>query len=306
MDNATRENIVRELKRAYAGELETVQNYLANSVDLDGVRAEEIKKSLAADIQEELGHAMMLAKRIKVLGGRVPGSMELEREQTYMQPPKDSTDLITVIKGVIAAEDSAIAGYEKIIELCDKVDPGHAGSRGHLARRRTGTSPRLCRLPDGVRAEERLTNVSRQKPCIRRAASRLLACCLRRWEFDGQNSSGQHYGMSESASQFTIRLATIADAAIIAGHRARMWQDMGDVPPELLEPLHSASEVFLKNALENGEYIGWLAALSETPEKIVAGAGVNLRRVMAHPVKRDGQTIRIADGREGQNRECFH
>lgn len=123
MDKTKREKIVRHLKRAYASELETVQNYLANSVDLDGVRAEEIKKALAADIQEELGHAMMLAKRIKVLGGRVPGSMELEREQKYLQPPKDSTDLITVIKGVIAAEDSAIAGYEKIIELCDKVDP---------------------------------------------------------------------------------------------------------------------------------------------------------------------------------------
>ena len=123
MDNATRENIVGALKSAYASELETVQNYLANSVDLDGVRAEEIKKSLAADIQEELGHANMLAKRIKVLGGRVPGSMELDREQHYLQPPQDSTDLITVIKGVIAAEDSAIAGYENIIELCDKVDP---------------------------------------------------------------------------------------------------------------------------------------------------------------------------------------
>ncbi|HMJ07023.1 MAG TPA: ferritin-like domain-containing protein [Chthoniobacterales bacterium] len=123
MDDATRENIVRELKRAYADELETVQNYLANSIDLDGVRAEEIKKALALDIQEELGHAMMLAKRIKVLGGRVPGSLELERGQTYMQPPEDSTDLISVIKGVIAAEDSAIDGYERIIKLCEQVDP---------------------------------------------------------------------------------------------------------------------------------------------------------------------------------------
>lgn len=122
MDNEKREQIVTELKKAYAAELETVQNYLANSVDLDGVRAEEIKKSLAVDIQEELGHAQMLAKRIKVLGGRVPGSMELNREQHYMQPPQDSTDLISVIKGVIAAEDSAMAGYERIIQLCDGVD----------------------------------------------------------------------------------------------------------------------------------------------------------------------------------------
>lgn len=116
------EQIVAELKRAYAMELETVQNYLANSIDLDGVRAEEIKKSLAADIQEELTHAMTLARRIKVLGGRVPGSMELERNQKTMQPPQDSTDLITVIKGVIGAEDGAIAQYDKIIQLCDQVD----------------------------------------------------------------------------------------------------------------------------------------------------------------------------------------
>ena len=120
--NGAIQGIVTELKRAYAAELETVQNYLANSIDLDGVRAEEIKKSLAADIQEELGHATMLAKRIKVLGGRVPGSLELEREQKYLQPPSDSTDLITVIKGVIAAEDAAIEQYGKIIRLCDQVD----------------------------------------------------------------------------------------------------------------------------------------------------------------------------------------
>lgn len=123
MDQAKRDQIISELKRAYAAELETVQNYLANSIDLDGVRAEEIKKALGADIQEELSHAMLLAKRIKVLGGRVPGSMELDREQKYLQPPQDSTDLITVIKGVIAAEDSAIEGYERIIDVCDQVDP---------------------------------------------------------------------------------------------------------------------------------------------------------------------------------------
>lgn len=43
--------ITAELRRAYAMELETVQNYLANSIDLDGVRAEEIKKSLGGDVQ---------------------------------------------------------------------------------------------------------------------------------------------------------------------------------------------------------------------------------------------------------------
>jgi bacterioferritin len=122
MKTVTKDHIITELKRAYGMELETVQNYLANSIDLDGVRAEEIKKSLAADIQEELGHAQMLAKRMKVLGGRVPGSLDLERNQKFLQPPQDSTDLIAVIKGVIEAEEGAIAQYEKIIHLCDQLD----------------------------------------------------------------------------------------------------------------------------------------------------------------------------------------
>ena len=122
MNVEQREQIIEELKVAYAMELETVQNYLANSVDLDGVRAEEIKKSLAADIQEELGHANLLAKRIKVLEGRVPGSLDLERNQEALQPPDDSTDVISVIRGVISGEESAISQYEKIIEMTDGVD----------------------------------------------------------------------------------------------------------------------------------------------------------------------------------------
>ncbi len=54
---ATNHDIINELRRSYAMELEPVENYLANSIDLDGVRAEEIKKALARDIEEELGHA---------------------------------------------------------------------------------------------------------------------------------------------------------------------------------------------------------------------------------------------------------
>jgi bacterioferritin len=114
--------IIEEMKVAYAMELETVQNYLANSIDLDGVRATEIKKALTADIEEELGHARKLGKRIKVLEGRVPGSMGLERNQRYLQPPEDGTDVIAVIRGVIKAEEAAITQYEKIIKMCDPVD----------------------------------------------------------------------------------------------------------------------------------------------------------------------------------------
>jgi bacterioferritin len=115
-------DIVGLLMEAYNGEIETVMNYLAGSVNLDGVRAEEIKESLAKDITEELGHAQQLANRIRTLGGTVPGSKALKWSQGSLQPPKDSTDVVTVIKGVIDAEDSAIDIYTRIIKTCDGKD----------------------------------------------------------------------------------------------------------------------------------------------------------------------------------------
>ena len=116
------ESIINELKVAYAMELETVQNYIACSVNLDGVRSDVIKKALAADIAEELGHAQQLANRIKTIGGTVPGSFALERDQAGLQPLEDTTDVVSVIKGVIEAEEGAMAQYNKIIKLCDGVD----------------------------------------------------------------------------------------------------------------------------------------------------------------------------------------
>lgn len=117
-----KELIIEGLKKAYWAELETVFNYIANSVNLDGVRAEEIKKSLQAEVQDEITHAQTLAKRIKEVGGKVPGSMEFKASQSTLQPPADTTDVVTVIKGVIDAEKQAIEGYNKLIKDCDGID----------------------------------------------------------------------------------------------------------------------------------------------------------------------------------------
>jgi bacterioferritin len=114
--------IIDLLIQAYNAELETVMNYLASSVNLDGVRAEQIKSSLAKDVPAELGHAQQLARRIKILGGSVPGSQALEWSQDSLQPPKDSTDVVAVIRGVIAAEEDAVATYERIIKACEGAD----------------------------------------------------------------------------------------------------------------------------------------------------------------------------------------
>ena len=121
-DEAKRKEIVELLTQAYWMEIETVQNYIANSVNLDGVRAEEIKKSLAADVTDEIGHAQQFGKRIKELYGLVPGSMDFKATQRSLQPPADTTDVAAVIRGVIEAEQGAIDHYTKTIRACEGVD----------------------------------------------------------------------------------------------------------------------------------------------------------------------------------------
>ena len=118
-----REEIVELLKTAYFMELETVMNYVAESINPDGVRAQEIKESLEEDIEEELAHARQFAERIKELYGVVPGSMDFKAEQTFLQPPEEQIDVVHVIKGVINAETKAIEHYTRLIETTEDSDP---------------------------------------------------------------------------------------------------------------------------------------------------------------------------------------
>jgi bacterioferritin len=117
-----REEIIGLLTKAYWMEIETVMSYIANSVNPDGLRAQEIVESLQEDIQEELGHAQQFAARIKELYGVVPGSLEFTAEQSYLQPPEQQTDIVHVIKGVIEAETGAIEHYNRLIEVTDGID----------------------------------------------------------------------------------------------------------------------------------------------------------------------------------------
>jgi bacterioferritin len=117
-----RAEIVELLTRAYWMEMETVMSYTANAAHLDGIRAEEVAEALSADVDEELGHARKFADRIKQLYGTPPGTLDFTAEQSYLQPPEDATDVVSVIKGVIQAEAGAVEHYNRIIEACDGVD----------------------------------------------------------------------------------------------------------------------------------------------------------------------------------------
>jgi bacterioferritin len=118
-----RRHVTELLTTAYWMEIETVMSYLAASTNLDGVRAQEIKQSLEEDVEEELGHARLFAKRIKELYGVVPGSEAFAAEQSFLQPAEEQTDVVHAIRGVIKAETGAIEHYTRIVEETDQLDP---------------------------------------------------------------------------------------------------------------------------------------------------------------------------------------
>ena len=101
------------------------------------------------------------------------------------------------------------------------------------------------------------------------------------------------------SDEFNARFAAITDSPLIARHRARMFQDMGYVPAELFDYFRAKSEARLREALACGEYVGWLASQRNSPETIIAGAGVQLRRVLPHPIGEASGEITICDGRRG-------
>lgn len=97
--------------------------------------------------------------------------------------------------------------------------------------------------------------------------------------------------------RFEIRLAGVSDAARIASHRARMFQEMGLMPEPLFETYRARCETRIREMLEIGEYIGWLACPNDSPDQIVGGVGVQLRTTLPHPVEGPVGEISVAEGR---------
>ena len=94
-----------------------------------------------------------------------------------------------------------------------------------------------------------------------------------------------------------MRRALPSDARVIARHRAEMFSDMGQLPPELYQDLVDRSVGYLEQAIASAEYLGWLVTIEGAAE-VIAGAGVQLRRILPRPVTFDGRS-RIVPGREG-------
>jgi GNAT superfamily N-acetyltransferase len=95
---------------------------------------------------------------------------------------------------------------------------------------------------------------------------------------------------------YRIRRATAADAGVLARHRAEMFRDMGELPDSLYETLVEAARAYFTQAIADGRYVGWVAALDDAPSEVIAGAGLQLRELLPRP---DVARERLVRGPQG-------
>jgi len=74
-----------------------------------------------------------------------------------------------------------------------------------------------------------------------------------------------------------------------------MFQDMGDVSGDAFEILRAKARARLKEWLDSGDYVGWLATPADQPEMVVGGAGVQLQPILPRPVN----PSTVGEGRQG-------
>lgn len=98
-------------------------------------------------------------------------------------------------------------------------------------------------------------------------------------------------------TEVVIRLATVADIPAIASHRAQMFIDMGTLDESQRLPMTDATMRYLRTAIPAGEYVGWMACPTGDPSTVVAGAGIQHRRILPRAVSTP-TGVQVMDGRE--------
>jgi GNAT superfamily N-acetyltransferase len=88
-------------------------------------------------------------------------------------------------------------------------------------------------------------------------------------------------------SAYTVRAATLADAATVTAHRRAMFVDMGETDAERLDAMCAEFLPWVSARMERGEYLTWLA--EDKTGAVVAGAGLWLMDWPPHLVGRQAQ-----------------
>lgn len=119
------DEVIRDLTAAYSDEWLAHYQYWLTAKWIEGMDADTLRPVLEKQSEDELGHAGVLADRIKQLGGEPvmhPNKLLEKAGCGYKEPPKDPTDLKKVIEDVLAAEACAIEYYSKMADKYRSTD----------------------------------------------------------------------------------------------------------------------------------------------------------------------------------------
>jgi GNAT superfamily N-acetyltransferase len=83
---------------------------------------------------------------------------------------------------------------------------------------------------------------------------------------------------------FSIRTATLADAALITAHRRAMFASMPNPNDEVLEAMSRAFEPWVRERIGDGRYLGWIA---EENLRVAGSAGLLIVDWPPHPFHPD-------------------
>jgi GNAT superfamily N-acetyltransferase len=87
------------------------------------------------------------------------------------------------------------------------------------------------------------------------------------------------FDTEDMADMFRTRLATAADAELIAGQRRSMFVDAGQAPDAGLSLMVENFVAWVRPRLSDGSYVGWIV---EEGGRVVAGAGMWLMDFPPH------------------------
>jgi GNAT superfamily N-acetyltransferase len=100
------------------------------------------------------------------------------------------------------------------------------------------------------------------------------------WRLRQSIQQALHPSSKLLTTHFDIRPASLADVPTLARHRAEMFRDIHAIDDAQYEAMVDASRRYFETALPGGEYLAWLAEPVSSPGKVVAGAGLQLRRAL--------------------------
>lgn len=118
--------LIEDLNRGIAAEVNDAYRYLVLSKVASGLHSGEVAGFFARTAQDEWGHVSLLMERVVQLGGRpMAGPAEAAHLSyvAYKEPPKDDTDLRTMLEDSLEGERAAIRFYKDLFDKTQHEDP---------------------------------------------------------------------------------------------------------------------------------------------------------------------------------------